>query len=92
MRRVQLKGVLFTDPFSYQNPSEVVQKFRKAFKEKYSVEPSSYGALAYDSVFVLEKVLSKLSWPIKKENLPKMIRDQMAKNSGCDRSHGHDLF
>ena len=78
------EGALLTDPFSYQNPAEHVQQFRNIFKEKYKIEPSSYGALAYDSVFVLENALSKMKWPIKKENLPKAIRDQLAQTKNVD--------
>jgi branched-chain amino acid transport system substrate-binding protein len=69
-------GALLTDPFSYQNPTPNVQQFRTIFKTKFGVEPSSYGALAYDSVFVLENTLSKLKWPIQKEHLSQAIRDQ----------------
>ena len=77
-------GAILTDPFSYQNPMENVQKFRRTFKEKYGVEPSSYGALAYDSVFVLEDALAKMKWPVKKENLSQAIRDQLAKTKDVE--------
>lgn len=73
------EGALLTDPFSYQNPSKNVQDFRSTFKSRFKVEPSSYGALAYDSVLVLENTLSKMQWPVKKEALSKAIREQLAK-------------
>lgn len=72
-------GALLTDPFSYQNPLEHVQQFRNKFKSRYHVEPSSYGALAYDSIFVLEKAIVNIKWPIEQGNLSKAIRDQLAK-------------
>lgn len=78
------EGALLTDPFSYQNPAKNVQQFRAIFKSKYNVEPSSYGALAYDSVFILENTLSKMQWPVKKEHLSKVIRDQLAKTKDVE--------
>ncbi len=73
------EGAILTDPFSYQNPALNVQEFRSKFKEKFKVEPSSYAALAFDSVFVLENTLSKMNWPVKEADLPNAIRDQLAK-------------
>jgi branched-chain amino acid transport system substrate-binding protein len=78
------EGAILTDPFSYQNPAKNVQQFRTTFKSKYNVEPSSYGALAYDSVFVLENALSKMKWPVEKERLSRAIRDQLAKTKDVE--------
>jgi branched-chain amino acid transport system substrate-binding protein len=77
-------GALLTDPFSYQNPAQNVQDFRTAFKSKYDMEPSSYAALAYDSVFVMESALSKIKWPVKADALPKSIRDQLAQTKNVE--------
>jgi len=82
-------GALLTDPFSYQNPAQNVQQFRSTFKTKYSVEPSSYAALAYDSVFVLQNALSKLKWPVKPELLSKAIRDQLAETKNVEGVTGN---
>ena len=71
-------GALFTDPFSYQNPDPMVQRFRNLFKERYKVEPSSYGALAYDAMFVLHDALARGTWPMPAESMRKNIRDLLA--------------
>jgi branched-chain amino acid transport system substrate-binding protein len=78
-------GALLTDPFSYQNPAKHIQDFRNKFKTQYGMEPSSYGALAYDSVFVLENALSKMPWPPSQTRLAKAIREVHAFQS----SYGH---
>jgi branched-chain amino acid transport system substrate-binding protein len=85
-------GALLTDPFSYQNPSKTVQDFRNTFKTRYGVEPSSYGALAYDSVFILEKALSKMHWPIEGKQLPQAIRDQLAETKDFEGITGKITF
>lgn len=72
------EGAILTDPFSYQNPADNVQRFRTIFKTKYKVEPSSYGALAYDSVFILADTLNRIKWPVEQKNLPQVIRDTLA--------------
>ena len=77
-------GALLTDPFSYQNPSQRVQSFRSTFKQKYGVEPSSYGALAYDSVFVLESALSKMKWPTAPNQLSQTIRRQLTQTRNVE--------
>ena len=56
-------GALLTDPFSYENPDPRVQQFRSTFKKTFKEEPSSYGALAYDTIFVLDSALNRLAWP-----------------------------
>ena len=53
-------GALLTDPFSYLSPEPVVQDFRRSFLARYKVEPSSYAALAYDSVHLLADALRRL--------------------------------
>ena len=78
------EGAILTDPFSYQNPDQNVQRFRTIFKSRYKVEPSSYGALAYDSVFILIDALSKIQWPVANGQLSKEIRDQLAKTNGIE--------
>lgn len=72
------EGALLTDPFSYQNPEPRVQQFRQKFKTKYGVEPSSYGALAYDSVFVLEDALRRAILPGKTGRIADAVRAQLA--------------
>jgi len=71
------EGGLFTNTFSYLNPSQKVQKFRANFKGSYGVEPSAYSALAYDSIFVLENALSRIVFPMKK-SFSESIRDGLA--------------
>lgn len=83
---------LFTNPFSYLDPNPRVQAFRKAYKEKYHVEPSSYAALAYDSVFILEDVLTRISWPLKNQSLRDTIRDQLARTKGVQGVTGDITF
>lgn len=78
------EGALLTDPFSYQNPAPAVQKFRAEFKKAYNVEPSSYGALAYDSMFVLNRALSSLKWPIEKANLSKAINEAITSTKNLE--------
>jgi branched-chain amino acid transport system substrate-binding protein len=77
-------GALLTDPFSPQNPAKHVQAFRSNFKSQFGIEPSSYGALAYDSVLVLEKALSRIKWPVSQEKVSQEIRDQLTRTKDID--------
>lgn len=78
------EGGLMTNPFSYQSPEKNVQKFTKEFKSEYRTEPSSYAALSYDSVFLLENALSKMHWPVAQKDLPTAIRNTLAKTKDLD--------
>ena len=78
------EGALLTDPFSYQNPAPMVQKFRTEFKAAYHTEPSSYGALAYDSIYVLDNALSRLKWPVEKKNLAKEINNAIVSTKNVE--------
>ena len=55
-----LDGVVFLTPFYPTDPNEKVQKFVKAYKEKYNnATPDQFAADSYDSVYVLKAAFEK---------------------------------
>jgi branched-chain amino acid transport system substrate-binding protein len=70
-------GMLYTSPFSYQNPSPEVQKFRAEYKKEYKTEPSSYAALAYDAMHMLDGALERVKWPVAQGQLPEKINEAL---------------
>lgn len=78
------QGGLMTNPFSYQSPEKNVQDFSKEFQKNYKTEPSSYAALSYDSVFLLQNALDQIHWPVSKKDLPNAIKTALAKTQDVD--------
>lgn len=55
-----MNDIYYTAHFSDQAPSsEKVTEFIDAFKTKYNKAPSSFNALAYDSVYMLAEAIDK---------------------------------
>lgn len=76
----------FTNHYSTEDNNEKVQSFLKKYREKYNEEPTSFSALAYDTVYVLKNAIDKAGTTDKAE-LTKAI-----KASDMDGVTGHLTF
>lgn len=54
-----LNNTFFTNHYSSTDPSEKVQNFVKAYKEKYGSEPDSFAALGYDTAYLLADAIER---------------------------------
>ena len=54
-----LKDAYISNHYSADNPASEIQNFVKAYKAKFSVEPDSLAALAYDSAKVLADAIKR---------------------------------
>ena len=52
------EGGIFASQFAPDDPSEIVQKFIKAYKAEYNTEPIIFSALGYDAGTVVEAALN----------------------------------
>jgi branched-chain amino acid transport system substrate-binding protein len=57
--REALNGTYLSDHYAADNPDPVVQTFVKAYRSRFSAEPDSMAALAYDSVKVLADAITR---------------------------------
>ncbi|MBO8159660.1 ABC transporter substrate-binding protein [Thermosyntropha sp.] len=55
--KANLNNTYFTNHYSVQDQNPKVQKFVKAYKEKYNKEPDAFAALAYDAVQLLAQAI-----------------------------------
>jgi branched-chain amino acid transport system substrate-binding protein len=78
------EGVRFTTPATYDGPE--FESFRKAYLEKYQVEPGIYDAHGYDCLKILASALrqSDLSGP--------SIRNALARTTGFVGATGETTF
>lgn len=76
----------FTNHYSTEDSNKKVQSFLKKYREKYNEEPTSFSALAYDTVYVLKNAIDKAGTTDKAE-LTKAI-----KASDMDGVTGHLTF
>lgn len=54
-----LNGTYFTNHYSSNDPSEKVQNFVKAYKDKYGKEPDAFAALGYDAGYLLADAIKR---------------------------------
>lgn len=54
-----VNGSIFCNHYSAEDPSEKVQTFLTAYKEKYNEDPVSFSALAYDAAYILAQAIEK---------------------------------
>lgn len=54
-----LNNTFFTNHYSSTDPSEKVQNFVTAYKEKYGSEPGSFAALGYDTAYLLADAIER---------------------------------
>ncbi|MDK2821544.1 MAG: branched-chain amino acid transport system substrate-binding protein [Clostridia bacterium] len=54
-----LNNTYFTNHYSSSDPSEKVQNFVKAYKEKYGVEPDAFAALGYDAAKLIADAINR---------------------------------
>jgi branched-chain amino acid transport system substrate-binding protein len=54
-----LNNCFFTNHYSSKDPSEKVQNFVKAYKEKYGTEPGSFAALGYDAAYLVADAIER---------------------------------
>ena len=54
-----VEGAIFLTPFAANDSAENVQKFVKAYQEKYNTTPDQFAADAYDGVYVIKAAIEK---------------------------------
>lgn len=54
-----VEGAIFLTPFAANDPAENVQKFVKAYQEKFNATPDQFAADAYDGVYVIKAAIEK---------------------------------
>ncbi len=54
-----LNNTYITNHYSSEDPDENIQKFVKAFNDKYSKSPDAFNALGYDSVYLLKDAIER---------------------------------
>ena len=54
-----IEGAVFLTPFIATSENETVQKFVKAYEEKYSATPDQFAADAYDAVYAVKAAAEK---------------------------------
>lgn len=54
-----LNKTFFTNHYSSKDPSEKVQGFVNAYKEKYGSEPDSFAALGYDAAYLIADAIER---------------------------------
>ena len=54
-----IEGAIFLTPFIATSENETVQKFVKAYEEKYSATPDQFAADAYDAVYAVKAAAEK---------------------------------
>jgi branched-chain amino acid transport system substrate-binding protein len=65
-----LDGGFFTNHYSIENPSAVVQEFAKKYEAAYQAKPDAFGALGYDAALLAIDAMKRA-----KELTPAAIRD-----------------
>ena len=58
-----VEGCYFTNHFSPDDPSPLVQKFVSAYKTKYGAVPDTFGALGYDAARLLADAIRRAGKP-----------------------------
>ncbi|WP_300343105.1 ABC transporter substrate-binding protein [Fusobacterium sp.] len=81
-----IENSYFTNHYSLDDPSEKVQKFLKAYREKYNEDPSSFSALSYDAAYLMKDAIEKAG-STEKEAIIKAIKE-----SDFDGVTGHLKF
>ena len=72
-----LDGSFFSNHYTHENPSPVVQEFVKKFEAAYHVKPDAFGALGYDAARLAVDAMNRAT-----ELTPAGIRDALEKTSG----------
>ncbi|GAW93670.1 ABC transporter substrate-binding protein [Calderihabitans maritimus] len=82
-----LNNTFFTNHYSPQDPSEKVQKFVKAYEEKYGETPSSFAALGYDAAYLIADAIERAGAAD-----PEKIKDALAATKDFDAVTGKLTF
>jgi branched-chain amino acid transport system substrate-binding protein len=72
-----LDGSYFSNHYTAENPSAVVQEFAKRYQEKYGVPPDAFAALGYDAARVALDSIARA-----KEVSRSAVRDAMEQTKG----------
>lgn len=54
-----IEGSFFSNHFSVEDPSPLIQEFLKKYRAKYNAEPDAMAALGYDSAMILADALKR---------------------------------
>lgn len=72
------EGLICTSYFEVSSPNPLAQKFVKAYKEKYNVEPDMFAAAIYESVYIAKAAIEKAGSPKDIASFRAAIRDALA--------------
>jgi branched-chain amino acid transport system substrate-binding protein len=72
-----LDGSYFSNHYTQENPSPVVQEFVKKFEAAYKTKPDAFGALGYDAALLAVDAMKRA-----KDLTPAAIRDALEQTSG----------
>jgi branched-chain amino acid transport system substrate-binding protein len=71
-----LDGSFFTNHYSVENPSPVVQEFAKKYEAAYHAKPDAFGALGYDAALLAIDAMKRAT-----DLTPTAIRDAIEKTT-----------
>ncbi|NLO89240.1 MAG: ABC transporter substrate-binding protein [Clostridia bacterium] len=54
-----LNNCYFTNHYSVEDPSDLIQNFIKAYEKKYNTTPDAFAALGYDTAYLLAKAIEQ---------------------------------
>jgi branched-chain amino acid transport system substrate-binding protein len=72
-----LDGSYFSNHYTHENPSPVVQEFVKKFEAAYRTKPDAFGALGYDATRLAVDAMNRAT-----DLTPAAIRDALEQTSG----------
>lgn len=82
----ELLNGFYSNHYASDSSDEKVQKFAAAYKAKFGTAPTSFAALAYDSVYMIKDAISAAG-----SAEPDKVRDALEKTNG-DYVTGHMTF
>ena len=72
------QGLICTSYFESSSPNPLAQKFVKAYKEKYGVDPDMFAAAIYESVYIAKEAMEKSGDVKDIAKFRTTLRDQLA--------------
>jgi len=66
-------GVYVVGEFTADDPSDSVQSFIKAYREKYNADPGNWAALAYDATMVALNAMKNVDGDLTREKINEQI-------------------
>ncbi|MBE3595684.1 MAG: ABC transporter substrate-binding protein [Hydrogenibacillus sp.] len=81
--KTNLNNTFFTNHYSSQDPDPQVQKFVKAYKDKYGSDPDGFAALGYDAMYLIADAIKRAG-----SSDPVKIHDALAQTKDLQLATG----